>query len=387
MPSVTTHRGDTSIPTKQDFEASVRDLSKAIELNPKYVLAYVARGCIQWHRGTKSQAISYKYGENTFQYQKFESVVDRDLVDQGLADLARALERDPDDYCTATVCRSNFFRDLKDWPRYVDSMKHLVHLNPQDPQTSNELAWFLATIDDASLRDGKTAVELAEKNCESTKHEDPVSLDTLAAALAESRKFKRAVETQEKAIAKLGDAPPEVKQQFEKRLEEYRGKKPLRIADPCSCDVHISSSDTTDRPPGPRKRRREAELTDAEQALFRAINTARKEQGLKPLSIHPVLAGVCRKHARTMVELGEAREEFDGKSPGEWISDAGVPGGGQWGITAGRGVSADALVDEWRSSSIAQANILNVDVNQMGIGAAVDAEGNIYALVAYVEIK
>lgn len=81
------------------------------------------------------------------------------------------------------------------------------------------------------------------------------------------------------------------------------------------------------------------------------------------------------------------REEFDGKSPGEWISDAGVPGGGQWGITAGRGVSADALVDEWKSSSIAKANILNVDVNQMGIGTAVDAEGNIYALVAYVEIK
>jgi len=369
-----------------DPDAAFRDLSKAIELDPRYFIAYIARAHNQWHRGTKSQPVDIQQGENTFQVLRFESVVDRGLVDRALADLTKAVELAPDDPY-GYQCRLNFFRDLRDWPRYVGDMKQWVRLAPQDPRAASELAWILATIDDDALRDGKTATELAETACELTKRDDPNALAALAAALAETRKFKRAVETLEMVIAKSGDVAPELKQLANICLEQYRRNKPLRLADPFSSLSDLPTSESANRLPGARMRKREAELTDVEQTLVRAINAARRAEGLKPLTIHPALVGVCRIHARKMVARGEVSDAFDGNSPGDRITAAGVPGGGQWGVTAGGGTSVDALVDEWKNSPIAKANILNVDVNQVGIGTAIDAQGKIYASAAYVEIK
>lgn len=369
---------------KQDHEAAFRDFHRAIELDPRYAAAYIARGYTQWRRGTKSRPVVYHQGENTFQVMQFESVVDRELVDQGLADLDRAIELAPEDPI-AYQMQADFSRELKEWPRYLAAMNNLVRLNPEASQARNDLAWFLSTIDVEGLRDGKRAVELAEKNCALTKYENPVVLGTLAAALAESGKYKRAVETQEKAIARLGEAPPEIKQDFEKRLEQFRRKMPLRFADPCARDGQPSSP-AASHPLGARKRKREADLTDVEHALVRAINAARRERDLKPLTIQPALVGPCRDHARTMLARGEARDAFDGQQPGDRITGAGITPR-HWGITAGRGASVGALVDEWKNSPIAAANILNADVNQLGIGTAVDAEGNIYASGAYVEIR
>lgn len=218
---------------RENHDAAFVEFHKAIELDPEYARAYVARGYTQWRRGTKYQTVTYRQGENTYQRLRFESVVDRELIDQGLADLARAIERAPDDP-NAYHMRAGFHRELKDWPNYVADMKQLVRTLPKNPQLLNDLAWFLATIDDDRVRDGKTAVELAEEACALTRHEDPTKLDTLAAALAADRKFKRAAETQEKAIAKLGDVPPELKKAFEERRERYRRKQPLRFADPGS---------------------------------------------------------------------------------------------------------------------------------------------------------
>ena len=67
----------------------------------------------------------------------------------------------------------------------------------------NNLAWILSTCADASLRDGKRAVELATHACELTGRKNAWLLDTLAAAFAETGDFKAAVETQREAMALL----------------------------------------------------------------------------------------------------------------------------------------------------------------------------------------
>ena len=378
------YRGGVYFETS-DYEAAFLDFHKALEIDPTYIEAFIARGYTQWRRGTKSRLVDYRQGENTYQILQFESVVDRDLVNQGLADLGRAIELEPDNVYAYHV-RASFYQALMEWPSWVADIKQLIRLSPDDQNTINELAWFLATIDNDALRDGKTAVELAEKACELNKYENPVTLDTLAAALAEDRKFKKAIEAQEKAITKLGEVPPEVKVAFEKRLALYRQKSPLRMATPSSCDVHTSTPEAPARPLGPRKRKREANLTDTEQALLRGINVFRKERGLKPVTIHPVLVDVCREHARWMVAQGAVSDNFDGKSPHDKFREVGVEPG-NWGITVGRGASAGALLEEWKNTPGPEANILNADVTQLGIGTAVDDQGNIYSSVAYVEIK
>ena len=95
-----------------------------------------------------------------------------------------------------------------------------------DASALNELAWFLATCEDSALRDGVEAVKLAEKAVAATQRKDPMYLDTLAAAYAETGDFARAVRTQKEAIALLRDEAS--KKDYAARLEVYTTNAPYR---------------------------------------------------------------------------------------------------------------------------------------------------------------
>ena len=82
----------------------------------------------------------------------------------------------------------------------------------------NNLAWIYATASKAHLRNGSEAVVLTTKACELTNFKNPEMLDTLAAAYAEMGKFEKAVEYQQKAIAR---APSQTKKELEVRLQLY----------------------------------------------------------------------------------------------------------------------------------------------------------------------
>ncbi|MFH0983034.1 MAG: tetratricopeptide repeat protein [Planctomycetota bacterium] len=87
-----------------------------------------------------------------------------------------------------------------------EGLKH----RPESVQLANNLAWFLATLPEAELRDGAEAVRLAEEVRPRTPTDDPNVLDTLAAAYAEADRFDEAVRTARQAVdAALagGDAP------------------------------------------------------------------------------------------------------------------------------------------------------------------------------------
>jgi tetratricopeptide (TPR) repeat protein len=78
------------------------------------------------------------------------------------------------------------------------------------------LAWVLATTPDKSLRDPDEAVELAELAAQGTGGEDPIVLQTLAAAYAAADRFEEAVE---KARAALRLAQAQGNQEFASELE------------------------------------------------------------------------------------------------------------------------------------------------------------------------
>jgi tetratricopeptide (TPR) repeat protein len=68
-----------------------------------------------------------------------------------------------------------------------------IRLDPHSALALTKLAWVLATCGDPNLRNGAEAEELARSACEITHQENPVALETLAAAYAAEGRFADAV--------------------------------------------------------------------------------------------------------------------------------------------------------------------------------------------------
>jgi tetratricopeptide (TPR) repeat protein len=109
----------------------------------------------------------------------------------------------------------------------LDRFRVTIKLRPDWVPPMHTLAWTLATHETAALRNGSEAVALAERTCTLTKRADPVQLDTLAAAYAESGRFAEAIRTAEEArrltTGKLA-------QEIDARLQLYRKNQAHREA-------------------------------------------------------------------------------------------------------------------------------------------------------------
>ena len=104
-----------------------------------------------------------------------------------------------------------------------------IELDPQYINSFNNLAWILATTEDAKLQNPLKAVEFAEKTCKLTEYNRADFLDTLAVAYAAAGNFPKAIEIAEKAI-KLAEAAGEndLAEEIRERLDLYKSGQPYR---------------------------------------------------------------------------------------------------------------------------------------------------------------
>ena len=99
----------------------------------------------------------------------------------------------------------------------------LKHLNDSSLDC---LAWALATFPEAGVRDGDTAVGLAQQAVAATNRKNPGYLDTLAAAYAETGEFDKAVSVEEEALSLLKNGTGG--QMFRARRNFYKSGIPFR---------------------------------------------------------------------------------------------------------------------------------------------------------------
>lgn len=112
----------------------------------------------------------------------------------------------------------------KDFHKAVDLFRKAIAQN--DAHAFNEFAWFLATCQDDSQRDGKQAVEYARQACDLTDWKVKNFVGTLAAAYAEAGDFDRAITYQQDALNMPGDYPDA--EEMSKALRLYHEHKPYR---------------------------------------------------------------------------------------------------------------------------------------------------------------
>jgi Flp pilus assembly protein TadD len=81
----------------------------------------------------------------------------------------------------------------------IAQYRKALNINSNQPEVLNSLAWLLATHPDAGVRNGKEAVQFAERACQLTEFKSSLLLGTLAAAYAEAGQFEHAVQAARQA--------------------------------------------------------------------------------------------------------------------------------------------------------------------------------------------
>jgi tetratricopeptide (TPR) repeat protein/mono/diheme cytochrome c family protein len=108
----------------------------------------------------------------------------------------------------------------------IDEFERASAIKPDAPAPLAGLAWVRAAAPDPSLRNGKEAVQLAERAAELTGRSDAAVLDILAAAYAEAGDFSRAIATAETALT-LPTASASLAAPIRARLVLYRQRLPF----------------------------------------------------------------------------------------------------------------------------------------------------------------
>jgi tetratricopeptide (TPR) repeat protein len=142
-----------------------------------------------------------------------------------------------------------FERAIQGNPKHFDALQQLAERRRKSRQSKEALeyyrrgiavrpdwldgvnwsAWIMATSSDAALRDGPSALELAEQVCRVSAYGNATALDTLAAAHAECGQFEQAVQFAQKALAVLpANQQASLGEPIRKRLELYRRGQPYR---------------------------------------------------------------------------------------------------------------------------------------------------------------
>lgn len=183
----------------REFDRALKDGEEAVRLNP--------------------DSISWKNNRG-------ECFLKRKEYDKAIAEFTALLEEEPS-YFFALYNRSDAYVRTRQFDKALADVESALKSDDKVPGLHATLARVRATSPDAKLRDGKKAVESAERAVGMVKYKDGRFLDTLAAAYAEVGDFDKAVATQQKAFDDV-DFLRDEGDGARKRLELYRAKKPFR---------------------------------------------------------------------------------------------------------------------------------------------------------------
>jgi len=119
-------------------------------------------------------------------------------LNEAVAHLQKAVEITP-----TAAAHSNLGVALMQMSRVDEALAHYrtaMEINPHAVDAQSNMAWALATWPEARVRDGKKAVELAERADSLTQSENVRVNITLAASYAEAGRFAEAVKTAQRAM-------------------------------------------------------------------------------------------------------------------------------------------------------------------------------------------
>ncbi len=190
---------------KGDFVGAVKYYLEAIRIKPDQAKLYNNLGAILAYQNKGKEAVGYFY---------------------------KALQIDPT-YAGAYYNLGKVFVNEGKIEDAILNYRKALSVNKDITQVLYHLSWILASHENIKYRNGEEAVNLAEKLCEVTQNIQPLALDALAAAYAETGRFNEAVLTAKKALNLTSKQDVETLAiGLKKRLELYQNRRPYHQAFP-----------------------------------------------------------------------------------------------------------------------------------------------------------
>jgi protein O-mannosyl-transferase len=220
-------------------EEAASEFAKAVEIAPGYDAANANLGASYASRKQYDKALPYLQAAVRVNPSKVGCRSNLGTVytylgrlDEATAEFRHALEIDPDD----AQARLNLGRALCRAGKTAEMLvewREVIRLVPNSIGVRRSAARLLATYPDASLRNGKEAITLAQRAVELSNAEDPLALDALAAAQAEIGQFQLAEETANQAAALAArQQKPDLAESIKGRIPLYKDGKPCREPPP-----------------------------------------------------------------------------------------------------------------------------------------------------------
>ena len=150
--------------------------------------------------------------------------------DLALKDCNEALRQDRT-VVEAALLRANINARVGKYAEALKEYDYLASLHPKNVTLARILsgrAWFYATCQNGSFRNGKQAVKDAKAACSIMIWRDENMIDTLAAAYAETGDFNSAVQYAAQALA-IKDISPADSKRIQRHLESFQRSKPIRL--------------------------------------------------------------------------------------------------------------------------------------------------------------
>jgi tetratricopeptide (TPR) repeat protein len=252
---------------KGDFNKAMSDASESIRLNPRDYRGYLERGLVYRRTGSLDKAIRDYYTTIHLNPNFARAYYDRAIVyslksdyNQAIRDNTEAIRHAPKEF-NNYLGRASAFEDMGQLDKASADYDQVTQLNPRntadyrfrgsanfakgnykaaaldfekavqlspgDYDALHSLAWFQATCQEDSLRNGKEALEKSKRACELSRWQSADVVDTLAAAYAELGDFDDAVKYETQAINMKGVYAFKRKR-MQERLDLYRQHKPYR---------------------------------------------------------------------------------------------------------------------------------------------------------------
>jgi tetratricopeptide (TPR) repeat protein len=156
----------------KQFDQAEIEYKRALSLRPKYLDARLNLGSLLLQRGRTAEAIT---------------------------NLETARRLQPTDAATHVTLALALMKNGQG-SQAAAEFNRALQLAPDRVNALTSFAWLLATAADDSVRDGKRAVQLAERANALAGNNDLTVLHTLAAAYAEARRFEEALQTAHRAM-------------------------------------------------------------------------------------------------------------------------------------------------------------------------------------------